>query len=51
MSAGNAVTGESWQETKVFYENSTLKEIMAWAWPQKGYSEKRITITKPHNDE
>ncbi|GEM_PF-2753867 len=48
MSAGNAETGEAWQETKIFDEDTTLKEVMEWAMPEYDtYSRKRITITKP----
>jgi len=55
MSAGNEETGEAWQETKIFDENATLKEVMDWAnegydGTQHDYSRKRITITKPHTD-
>jgi len=49
MSAGNAETGEAWQETKIFDEDTTLREVMEWAMPRYNtYSTKRITITKPH---
>jgi len=56
MSAGNAETGEAWQETKIFDENATLKEVMKWAnegynGVENDYSRKRITITKPHTED
>ena len=49
MSAGNESVGEMWQETKIFTEKATLKEVMEWACG-KGceYSSKRVVITKPH---
>ena len=61
MSAGNAETGEAWQETKIFDGDATLDEVMLWANPQAYYqgerhirlpefSTKRITITKPHTE-
>jgi len=55
MSAGNAETGEAWQETKIFSENTTLEEVMEWAvgitsGHLPDYSRKRVTITIPHND-
>ena len=48
MSAGNDSVGEMWQETKVFKDDATLKEVMKWAleYPEQ-HSRKRITITKP----
>lgn len=30
MSAGNETVGEMWKETKIFNENTTLKEVMEW---------------------
>lgn len=57
MSAGNESVGEMWQETKVFPDDATLKEVMDWAchdnYEYKGNppSNKRVTITRPHNDE
>ena len=57
MSAGNAETGEAWQETKMFEGTATLDEVMKWAMGsdyqcdfKNAYSRKRITITKPHQD-
>lgn len=60
MSAGNAETGDAWQETKVFDGSATLDEVMVWAIGEYStathrnhiapYSRKRITITKPHSD-
>lgn len=51
MSAGNESVGEMWQETKIFDESASLKEVMDWATEhdQAGYSRKRITLTKPHD--
>jgi len=52
MSAGNESVGEMWQETKIFTEEATLKEVMDWATDNSTlYSRKRITITKPHDGE
>ena len=49
MSAGNESVGEMWQETKVFPEETTLKEVMIWAiGKHELYSRKKITITMPH---
>lgn len=51
-SAGNESIGEMWQETKIFEETATLKEVMDWAMGPVGNkypSKKRITITKPDN--
>lgn len=55
MSAGNDSVGEMWQETKLFYGDATLDEVMKWAnksntGHDQDYSRKRITITKPHKD-
>ena len=58
MSAGNDSVGEMWQETKIFNEDATLKEVMKWAQSQQGkdpwdiysHSKKRITITKPNTE-
>jgi len=52
----NAETGDAWQETKIFDENATLKEVMRWAnvgydGEENDYSKKRITITKPHTED
>jgi len=48
MSAGNDSVGEMWQETKIFPETATLKDVMEWAMDEYNYcSRKRITITKP----
>lgn len=47
-SAGNESVGEMWQETKIFPETATLKEVMKWAIGSEEYSRKRITITKPY---
>lgn len=53
MSAGNESVGEMWQETKIFYEDATLKEVMEWAmgddYEDKIASRKKITITRPDN--
>ena len=53
MSAGNESVGEMWQETKVFQDDATLKEVMEWAeGSHKGEcSRKHITITRPHQEE
>ena len=57
MSTGNAVTGESWQETKVFKDTDTLRDVLNWGMmnpgfspPHERHSQKRITITRPHED-
>ena len=31
-SAGNETVGEMWQETKIFNEQATLKEVIEWAF-------------------
>jgi len=50
-SAGNDTVGEMWQETKIFPETATLKEVMKWAMDEYDtYSRRQITITKPHTD-
>lgn len=55
MSAGNAETGDAWQETKIFEETATLGEVMKWATldikmstGEFEHSHKRITITRSH---
>ena len=50
MSAGNAETGEAWQETKIFQSDEPIENILKWAEVSEydGYSRKRITITVPH---
>ena len=51
MSAGNESVGEMWQETKIFNESATLKDVMDWASEHNEFhSKKRITITKPHKE-
>jgi len=55
MSAGNDSVGDMWQETKIFKEDATLKEVMKWAnegygGKENDFSRKRITITKPHTE-
>ena len=51
MSTGNAETGEAWQETKIFSEDATLKEVMEWVMDKHDtYSRKRVVITKPHSE-
>lgn len=52
MSAGNGETGEAWQETKIYNGEATLDEVMNWANDEQyiQYSRKRITITKPHEN-
>ena len=60
MSAGNAETGDAWQETKIFDSSATLREVMLWAvgmWSSirdEPYlpksSNKRVTITIPHSE-
>lgn len=48
MSAGNEVTGESWQETKIFKSDEPIENILQWAMDSYNtYSRKRITITVP----
>lgn len=50
MSAGNAETGEAWQETKIFDKGEPILEILEWAFPDAkhdGYSRRRVTITIP----
>jgi hypothetical protein len=50
MSAGNDVTGEAWQETKIFDKMEPIKNILLWAFPEmefEGKSRKRVTITIP----
>ena len=50
MSAGNESVGEMWQETYVFEETATLKDVYdAVIDDSYSYSHKRITITVPHN--
>lgn len=52
MSAGNAETGEAWQETMIFDEDEPISNILKWAFPDlkcDGYSRKRVTITVPYN--
>lgn len=53
MAAGNECAGTSWQETRIFEEDVTLKEVMEWAMttPQTelNHSMQKITITKPHH--
>lgn len=57
MSAGNESVGEMWQETKIFDGTATLEEVMEWAigedlkYSAGQHSRKRITITKPHDEE
>ena len=54
MSAGNAETGEAWQETKIFDGDTTLGDVMNWAEPidrLTNQSRKRVTITRPHQDD
>ena len=49
MSAGNETVGEMWQETKIFEEHVTLRDVMEWAiGASEDYSRRKITITKPH---
>ena len=52
MSAGNAETGDAWQETKIFSWDTPISEVMKWAMGDDhtngSYSRKRITITRPH---
>ena len=52
MSAGNAETGDAWQETKIFDGDATLDDVMTWAICYSDgirpvCSRKRITITLP----
>ena len=35
MSAGNETIGETWKETKIFRDDSTLKEVMDWVGTKK----------------
>jgi len=52
MAAGNEVTGESWQETKIFDINDPISKIIDWAVPKgDDYSRKRITLTLPHGED
>ena len=53
MSAGNDSVGEMWDETKIFDESATLKQVMDWAEDKHDRenipaSRKNITITRPH---
>ena len=41
MSAGNETIGETWKETKIFRDDSTLKEVMDWV----GTKEKNVVLT------
>ena len=47
MSAGNDSVGEMWQETKIFDESTSLKDVMEWAVGNtEAPSRKRVTITR-----
>jgi|GEM_PF-4967197 len=46
MSAGNAETGEAWQETKIFTGQSKLLEVMQWVG-----SNKRVVLSVPDGDQ
>ena len=54
MSAGNAETGDAWQETKIFKSDEPIENILKWAMNEHdtytGYSRKRITITVPQEE-
>lgn len=51
MSAGNAETGEAWQETKIFDSGDSIQDILDWAigddLSKVHYSRKRIQLTVP----
>lgn len=56
-SAGNESVGEMWQETKIFNGDSTLDEVMTWAWDSTNPHDKtlrpsarHIQITRPDDE-
>ena len=56
MSAGNDSVGEMWQETKIFDESTTLREVMLWAEDIEKHdyygecSKRKIILTRPHGE-
>lgn len=48
MSAGNAETGDAWQETLILDSSDPISKILDWAMDKyEKHSRKRITITVP----
>lgn len=46
MSAGNESIGTEWLESKIFSEDSTLRDVLQWKKSSYG----RLMIVEPHNE-
>lgn len=53
LSAGNETVGEMWKETKIFDENTHVKEIINWAKPEHSKNlrlKKNLILTEADED-
>jgi len=46
MSAGNESVGEMWQETKIFWHNARLIDVLRWVDDRR----KRVQLTIPDGE-